>query len=75
MVDYTLRTGESAAARLSLLERVYGPDCNRILLDHGVAAGLQAADIGCGTGSTTLWLASEIGPTVTPTTSFTAAFC
>ncbi len=44
------------------LDRVYGPDCNRVLSGQGVGTGLRVADLGCGTGSTALWLASEVGP-------------
>lgn len=59
---YILPTGDGDAARLALLDKVYGPDCHRILAACGVAAGMRAADLGCGTGSTTAWLAAQVGP-------------
>lgn len=60
-LGYVLKTGDAGAARLALLDKVYGPDCHRILAAAGVAAGMRVADIGCGTGSTTMWFARQVG--------------
>lgn len=58
---YVLKTGDAGAGRLALLERVYGGDCHRLLQAAGVGPGLRVADIGCGTGSTSAWLAAQVG--------------
>src|SRR5262249_47261427 len=59
---YILATGAGGAARLALLDQVYGPDAERIMTAIGIPRGGRVADIGCGTGNTTRWLASKVGP-------------
>src|SRR5262245_53123199 len=59
--EYVLQTGEAGAYRLELLDRVYGPETRRILWEIGIPPGAMVADIGCGTGTTTVWLAKAIG--------------
>lgn len=59
--DYILATGDTGAARLALLDKVYGPDCHRILAARNVGTGMRVADLGCGTGSTTAWFAAQVG--------------
>jgi len=59
---YVLATGEAGARRLELLDRIYGPETQRILSKIGIPQAGRAADIACGTGSTTVWLAKEVGP-------------
>jgi SAM-dependent methyltransferase len=58
---YVLKTGEAGASRLELLDRVYGPDAKRFLSQIGIPRGGRAADIGCGTGTMTVWLAKAVG--------------
>src|SRR5262245_31425658 len=58
---YVLQTGEAGAYRLELLDRVYGPETQRLLLESGIPSGGTVADIGCGTGTTTVWLAKAVG--------------
>ncbi len=60
--DYILQTGDAGATRLALLDKVYSPECHRILAARGLSAGMRVADLGCGTGSTTNWLAAQVGP-------------
>jgi len=59
---YILATGVEGAARLALLDSVYGPDAMRIMTAIGIPPGGCVADIGCGTGNTTRWLANKVGP-------------
>jgi ubiquinone/menaquinone biosynthesis C-methylase UbiE len=59
---YVLKTGEAGARRLEMLDRVYGPDTQRLLSQIGIPRGGSAADIGCGTGTTSVWLAKAVGP-------------
>ena len=66
-LGYVLKTGDAGAARLALLDKVYGADCQRILSAAGVDAGMRVADIGCGTGSTSAWFAARVGPEGTVT--------
>src|SRR5262249_13083861 len=59
---YVLKTGEAGAGRLELLDRVCGPETQRILSQIGIPPGGKVADIGCGIGTTTVWLAKAVGP-------------
>ena len=59
---YILATGAEGAARLALLDQVYGPDAERIMTAIGIPRGGRVADIGCGTGNTTQWFANKVGP-------------
>jgi SAM-dependent methyltransferase len=59
---YALDTGDSGAARLRLLDQVYGPFTRRMLLDAGLDEETRALDLACGIGSIACWMASWIGP-------------
>jgi SAM-dependent methyltransferase len=59
---YILATGTTGAARLALLDQVYGPDAERIMTAIGIPRGGRVADIGCGTGNTARWFAHKVGP-------------
>jgi SAM-dependent methyltransferase len=59
---YVLATGEAAAYRLGLLQRVYGAGTHDLLLNAGVQPGLHALDLGCGVGTVTSLLAEFVGP-------------
>src|SRR5260370_32608389 len=59
---YILATGTAGAARLALLDQVYGPDAERIMTGIGIPRGGRVADIGCGTGNTARWFANKVGP-------------
>ena len=59
---YIMATGKAGAARLALLDQVYGPDAERIMTAIGIPRGRRVADIGCGTGNTTCWFANQVGP-------------
>ena len=61
--QYALATGDKAAQRLELLQRVYGADAERILATIGISQGDNVADFGCGTGATIPWFAKQVGPT------------
>jgi ubiquinone/menaquinone biosynthesis C-methylase UbiE len=58
---YVLKTGEAGARRLEILDRVYGAETQRVLSQIGIPRGGRAADIGCGTGTMTAWLAKAVG--------------
>jgi SAM-dependent methyltransferase len=45
-----------------LVQAVYGPFCIDVLSKIGVHTGQRVADIGCGTGTMTAWLADQVGP-------------
>lgn len=60
--NYVLASGQAGAARLELLQRVYGPATERVCREVGLAAGWRVADIGCGTGPTSCWFAQKVGP-------------
>src|SRR5204863_4297483 len=59
---YVLATGEEAAERLRTVNAVHGPDTERFLRRAGLAPGMRAADVGCGVGMITAWVAREVGP-------------
>jgi ubiquinone/menaquinone biosynthesis C-methylase UbiE len=61
--SYVLRTGASAAARLRLLDDVYGPASREMMFEAGLAPGMRALDIGCGIGRISCWLSSQVGAT------------
>jgi SAM-dependent methyltransferase len=58
---YTLITGEAGAARLGLLHDVYGASTEALLTEVGLGAGMRVADIGCGTGTMSRWMAARAG--------------
>jgi ubiquinone/menaquinone biosynthesis C-methylase UbiE len=54
--------GEQGASRLRLLNRIYGPHSEQLLLRAGLRPGLRVADVGCGVGIMACWLAGQVGP-------------
>ncbi len=59
---YVLATGEEGADRLRVVHSVHGPDTEAFLWRAGLAAGMRVADIGCGAGIISCWLAEQVGP-------------
>ncbi len=60
---YPLATGSAGADRLRLMHRIYGADTQRLLLEAGLRGGMRVADIGCGIGTVTRWIAQQVGST------------
>src|SRR5215472_13163917 len=58
---YILSTGAQDVERLRLLNQVYGPASRAVLRLAGLAEGLRVAEIGCGTGNVTCWIARQVG--------------
>jgi SAM-dependent methyltransferase len=52
----------AAAYRLRILHSLYGPGTRRVLLDSGLCGGMRVADLGCGVGMVTEFLAELVGP-------------
>jgi len=59
---YILATGEQAASRLDLLERVFGPGTHHLLSAAGLCSGMRVAEIGCGIGHTARWMSTQVRP-------------
>lgn len=59
--EYVLITGDAGAARLALLHDTYGANTQALLLELGVTSGWRVADLGCGTGTVSRWLAAQVG--------------
>ena len=59
--DYLLAVGEPAAHRLLMLDEIFGPHSRELLGRVGLTRGMRVADIGCGTGLVSLWIAAELG--------------
>lgn len=59
---YRLKTGKSGEAQLDLLDKMFGSESRKFLLEVGVQKGMQIADIGCGIGNLSFWLAEQTGP-------------
>ena len=59
--DYVLKTGDSGAERLRLLDKVYGASTRRILLEAGLKPGMRVLDMACGVGTVTRWIAEQVG--------------
>jgi SAM-dependent methyltransferase len=60
--SYLLPTGLSGAYRLRVQDRAYAPSTRRILADAGLKAGSHVAEIGCGIGVVTSWIAARVTP-------------
>ena len=58
---YVLPTGSRDASRLDVIHEVYGPISFRGLEAAGIEGARRAADIGCGTGTMSRWLAQRMG--------------
>src|SRR4051794_32247099 len=58
---YGLAVGWEARQRLRLVETVYGPFCADVLDEVGLRQGLRVADIGCGAGALSAWVADRVG--------------
>jgi len=59
--DYLLAVGEAAARRLLMLDEIFGPHSQELLGRAGLTQGMRVADIGCGTGLVSLWIAAQLG--------------
>jgi SAM-dependent methyltransferase len=59
---YVLATGDEAEHRLELVHTVHGPDTERFLERSGIQPGMRVADIGCGIGVVTCWMAERVTP-------------
>lgn len=62
MTTYSMAVGDLDAARLALVDRFYNPSSRAFCESAGIAAGHTVAEIGCGHGSMTRWLAERVGP-------------
>lgn len=58
---YTLATGEVGANRLQILHQIHKPYTEFLLERVGLSEGMHIADIGCGIGSVSTWLAEQVG--------------
>jgi SAM-dependent methyltransferase len=59
---YVLATGEEGAFRLRVVNSVHGPDTEEFLRRAGLRSGMRTADIGCGIGTISCWIAEHVGP-------------
>jgi len=59
---YVLATGDMAIERLKVVEATHGPDTQAFLKRAGLREGMHVADIGCGVGIVSQWIASQVGP-------------
>lgn len=57
-----LATGQAAVDRLLLLNEIFGPATQELLRTAGLSPGMRVAELGCGNGLTTLWMADIVGP-------------
>ena len=60
--SYPLASGVRAAPRLSLLNEIFGSASQELLALVGLRSGQRVAEIGCGTGLMTRWIAQQVGP-------------
>ncbi len=59
---YSMAVGDLDTARLALLNDHYDPSSRAFCETAGISLGDKVADIGCGHGSMTRWLAARVGP-------------
>src|SRR5260370_30912855 len=61
---YVLATGAGdPAARLRLVDEVYGASTRQMLLEAGLSPGMRVLDVACGVGTVSCWMAGQVGPT------------
>lgn len=60
--NYVFATGDQAAPRLAILEKVYGPSTRMHLNDAGIGPGMSVVEVGCGVGYTSCQLARGVLP-------------
>lgn len=60
--SYALAVGAADALRLQLLNDHYNPASRALLLSAGLRPGDHVADVGCGHGVMTAWIADNVGP-------------
>jgi 2-polyprenyl-3-methyl-5-hydroxy-6-metoxy-1,4-benzoquinol methylase len=61
---YSLATGAGdPAARLHLLDEIYGASTRQMMLEAGLKPGMRVADMACGVGTVACWIAEQVGPT------------
>jgi ubiquinone/menaquinone biosynthesis C-methylase UbiE len=58
---YVLGTGDSGAARLRLLDEVYGGFTHRLLMEAGLKEGMRVLDMACGVGPVSCCMAGVVG--------------
>jgi ubiquinone/menaquinone biosynthesis C-methylase UbiE len=58
---YTLATGDLGVHRLSILNTIHKPYTEFLFRQVGLKPGMSVADIGCGIGNVSLWLAQQVG--------------
>jgi len=59
---YQLVTGKAGEKQLDGLDKFFGENSRKFLQDIGLKVGMQIADVGCGIGNLSLWLAEQTGP-------------
>jgi SAM-dependent methyltransferase len=62
---YTFATGEAGTYRLHILHEIHRSFTESWLQEAGLSAGMKVADIGCGIGRVTNWIAEQVGSTGT----------
>ncbi|HKU38011.1 MAG TPA: methyltransferase domain-containing protein, partial [Polyangiales bacterium] len=65
LATYSLGVGDPDRERLRLLDEHYNPSSRALLESIGIEVGDRIADVGCGHGTMTAWLARRVGPTGT----------
>lgn len=60
---YIIRGGDAGAERLRVLSAAMRPGTLALLQRAGIAPGMSALDLGCGSGEVTIEIASLVGPT------------
>ncbi len=56
---YMLATGERSTQRLQLIDRIFGSATRQLLLGCGLRRGWKVAEIGCGIGLVSFWMAQQ----------------
>jgi len=60
-LKYRLKTGKSGEEQLDNLDKMFGMASREFLYQIGLQKGMQIADVGCGVGNLSLWLAEQVG--------------
>lgn len=61
MSEYILEVGKKGFDRLKFINDIFGSYSEDILQRSGLSEDLKILEVGCGTGSMTIWLAKKVG--------------
>lgn len=59
--NYLLQVGDEDFKRMNALSNIYMAYNTKFIMENGLKEGISVADVGCGPGFVSLWLADKVG--------------